>query len=91
KTPLHLAVLDGDIIHTEALLKAGASPCAKDNFGKEPLHYGVEKSIAMVTLLIKHGANVNAKDTAGKEPHFFAPAGSSNVPVLRLLFEKGAK
>ncbi|SEP61222.1 ankyrin repeat and protein kinase domain-containing protein 1 [Loktanella sp. DSM 29012] len=42
ETPLHVAVSRGNTVVVEALLKSGANPAAKSEFGKSPKEMAFE-------------------------------------------------
>lgn len=66
-TDLHYAV-ERDLPELIGILvKLGADPNEKDDYGRTPLHH-VSRQPAMVTLLLDHGADVNAKDDSGRTP-----------------------
>ncbi|XP_020297141.1 uncharacterized protein LOC109861755 isoform X3 [Pseudomyrmex gracilis] len=65
-TPLHFAVLNGDIEIVKMLLDRRANVNATTWQGTTPLHYAIEnKKIEIAELLLNHGANVNASTKNG--------------------------
>ena len=94
-TPLHAATVKGHIEVTSLLLKNGADPNSRDNWGRVPLHkvsqggQNVKKqsSFEIARTLVYYGANVNATDDEGWTPlHVAARNGNREVAQLLLLF-----
>ncbi len=72
------------------LLAKGASPNAKDDERKTPLHAAAESNVAaLVTILLDAGAKLEAKDQDGRTPAF-EWAYSGDGKGLRLLLDRGA-
>ena len=80
QTPLHSAVVLGELEVAEALLSAGADPIAKSSQGFTPLEFSVncyttgcrtgptaEKQLSMMRLLVQSTQKIQAKET---EKHF---------------------
>ncbi len=73
ETPLHWASWRSEkpaVINT--LVKAGADPNARNEYGRTPLHgnlFGYITNPAVVTALLKVGANPNARNDDGKIPN----------------------
>lgn len=66
-TPLHFAVINGDIEIIVMIIDKGANINAENQYGRTPLHNAIENNRIEVTgLLLKHGADVNARDNDGK-------------------------
>lgn len=70
-TPLHSAVMRGDIELVQFLFELGADANVRNAYGATPIHY--ENGIGtrwkeMIELLVEHGADVNAKDDQGRTP-----------------------
>jgi ankyrin repeat protein len=69
RTPLHYAVLGGDVELARLLLEKGANPNAKDEYGETPLHIAVVRGdLQMAKLLLQYGADPNARDKWGETP-----------------------
>jgi ankyrin repeat protein len=69
--PLHTAVWEGSLEAAALLLRAGASPAAKDRHGDTALHVvsGARGDrLAMARLLIASGADVDALNARGMTP-----------------------
>ena len=87
--PVHAAVICGNPVTLEALLKAGASPNARSMMGHTALQYAmtrnhpIETVIQLVAMLLQHGAEA---DTHGDFEHHskFAYA-LKNQELMNLL------
>ncbi|XP_076655935.1 uncharacterized protein LOC143360718 isoform X2 [Halictus rubicundus] len=85
-TPLHLAIVNGDIEIVKMLLDRGADIDAKNKCGCTPLYNAVRnKKMKVIELLLKHRANVNARDNNGKSPLCVAAEGGCLQIVEHLL------
>ena len=74
-SPLHLAVLNGDLTVATSIAKDSPDLLdGRNSHGHTPLHYaalhGAGAEIAR--MMVEKGANVNAKDRAGHSPLFYA-------------------
>lgn len=68
-TPLHIAVAQGSIECTKALLVKGADTDAADEQGWTPLHLAAEAgNFEIMDILIEAGANEDARCNEGKTP-----------------------
>ena len=73
RTPLHVAVLNGDTEIALVLISGGADVNAKNDSGKTLLHISAGRGYTEIALaLIKNGADVNAKDDMGNTPLYDA-------------------
>ena len=94
KTPLHIAVWEGQTVAAECLIQYGADTSATDTGGCSALHYAVIKQrVDMVDLLIAHGASVNARmDDGGTPLHVVARCKFSVecASIVRSLVMAGA-
>jgi len=99
-TPLHLAVMRGDIQKTKSLLRHHALVDIKtgpsSQTGRRPqtsLHIAVENGcLALVSVLVSHGANVNERmPSPGETPlHVAASQALNPAETIKLLLEMGA-
>ena len=66
-TALHVA--DDSPGCTELLLRYGADPTARDNFGRTPLHWAmVSGNVEVVRMLLAAGTNADVMDDDGATP-----------------------
>jgi ankyrin repeat protein len=71
RTPLHLAVINGQQALVQALLSRGCDPNTRDRDGRTPLFAALEhgaQALPLVRALIAHGANPEAADANGETP-----------------------
>jgi len=71
RTPLHLAVINGQLSLLQALLARGCDPNTRDRDGRTPLFAALEHgadALPLVRALIAHGANPEAADSNGETP-----------------------
>ncbi len=79
-----------DFVRVRELLAQGASPNARDEDMRTPLHQAVlGNSVGLLGLLIEAGADLDAKDAQGFTPLHFA-AQEYLPEVARILVGKGA-
>ncbi|XP_020297259.1 ankyrin-1-like isoform X2 [Pseudomyrmex gracilis] len=89
-TPLHLAVINGDIELVKMLLDRGANVNAETQEGTTLLHNAIVKEeIEIAELLLNHGANVNARDKSGVTPLCLAVK-KRHISGVKLLLDRGA-
>jgi ankyrin repeat protein len=88
-TPLHLAVLVGDVKVASLLLEAGADPNSKEGGGLSPLESAVRlHSVKMVEILMPFA--VNGPGALPSEHDLYPRlAGSFVSPLLRILYWDG--
>lgn len=68
-TPLHKAILRGNISLVKMLLDHGANTNISNKMGHTPLHLAVIcQNVEMVRLLVALNADVNARSKSGKTP-----------------------
>lgn len=69
-TPLHLAVIAGNLATVEHLIGAGAQLEARDCRGWTPLHFAAFASDnpTLIECLLAAGADINARDRKGRTP-----------------------
>jgi len=89
-TPLHVAADRGYLGIVKFLLRHGANPNMKNDYGNTPLHYAAESGNSkVVEVLLKHGADPNIQNNYGWTPlHFVASYGYPEV--VELLLGHGA-
>ncbi|XP_020297132.1 ankyrin-3-like [Pseudomyrmex gracilis] len=89
-TPLHLAVINGDIEIIKMLLDRHADVNATSWYGTTPFHYAIEeKEMEIAELLFNHGANVNASSNDGVTPMHLAVQ-KGHVDGVKMLMDRGA-
>jgi len=89
-TPLHIAVLVGNIEYAKILLAAGADVNAKSDIAGTPLHISIfQDNIEFAEFLIKAGANVNAESRNGT-PLIVATI-NDKTEFVKILINAGAK
>ncbi len=92
RTPLHNAILDGELEIVRRLLQAGSDTNAVDDRGWTPLHFAAAQSnAACIALLVGSGASVGVRDAFGNTPlgkAVYASAGDGEC--IKLLRAAGA-
>ncbi|KAK3358431.1 ankyrin repeat-containing domain protein [Lasiosphaeria ovina] len=72
-TPLHVAVIGGDITESQAILDGGADVDATGVGGVAPLHYAAfQRDMALVNLLKSYGAKLDATTNLDRSVLFYA-------------------
>ena len=74
-TPLHWAVITGDLAAIKALLDTSANPNIKDESGMTPLHQAAMRAkdnAAVIEALLAAGADSSAKDAHRRTPWDYA-------------------
>jgi ankyrin repeat protein len=75
QTPLHVAVISGNVEFIKFLIAERADVNAADDNGSTPLHMAVcSGNVAVAKILVSMGAKVNTKDNKGITPLDFAIA-----------------
>lgn len=90
-TPLHRAVMQGDIgeIHRLAAADPGLLE-ACDHRGLTPLHLAVDESPTVVNALLDCGADPNARGQHGSTPLHCGVLGRANPEAAGVLIARGA-
>src|SRR6266478_934455 len=96
-TPLHAASVKGHLAIASLLLKSGADPNSRDNWGRVPLHrisqgsqlVMVESSLEIGRLLVNSGANPNVTDYNEGNTPLHVAAISGYRDIAELLVESG--
>jgi ankyrin repeat protein len=84
------ASMQGDVAGMKALLKSGADPDARGQFGTPALHWRVEvDDLEGARLLLQSGADANAVTERGVSPLSLAIA-NGNAAMVELLLKSGA-
>ena len=88
-TPLHTALIHGQIHAVKVLLENGANPNAVTREGKTPLHHAVNYSLlGSAKALLSAGADVNAVDVYEQTPLFDATK-NDDVRIVKVLADAG--
>ena len=87
-SPLHVAVIKGNVEVTELLINEGADIELKDSqYGSSPLLHACQNGrVNIVKLLIEKGANVKSESTSGTNALHFATQ-SGNIKVVELVID----
>ena len=89
-TGLHIVVARSDLLWIRFLLQRGADPNIRNKKGMTPLQLATAMGFTDgVEALIKGGASINVADQTGETP-LIAAVHARNVPLVRLLLDKGA-
>lgn len=85
-TPLHHAVIRGDMETIKGLIKKGAGINTRDNYGWTPLHWAVFKQDEIICrFLVQSGASTTITSTRS---WFKFPAGVTMVEMARITNNK---
>lgn len=92
RTPLHHAVVHGDIVAVQHLLDQAVDVNIQDHRGWSALHFAAQANNAPITVLLLHAhAKVDLTDRHGNTPLFTAVFNAQGVgTVITLLRRAGA-
>src|SRR5689334_4839640 len=86
-TPLQWAVFNGDLTEAQRLLKAGADPRARNNYGVDAMQLAADISDTnLIQALLKAGADANSANPDG-ETALHLVARSGNLEGAKLLLK----
>lgn len=91
-SPMHAAVMAGDLSTLQDLLSRGESPDVSDHLGFTPLHLAAQQwSVPAAEALLGAGASVDPENTFGNTPLFVAVFNSKGRgELIELLRTHGA-
>ena len=90
RTPLHLAVISGDVETVRWLVKNGADPTMQNNQGYSALHEAAAKGRNEIVLLfLENKINVNLLSSCGW-PVLFSAARFGHLEIVKTLMARGA-
>jgi len=87
RSPLHYAVLEGDIEAVRREVDAGADVNLQDGSGCTPLHFAAqERRVEAAAVLLAAGARVDLEDRHGNGPLWIAVFSSRGEGLLIQMF-----
>ena len=94
RTPLHKAIIDGEVKIALLLIQRGADISIKDKAENAAIHLAAYHGLTeVVKLLIQKGANVHRTNKLGYNPLMAAASGSAEhhkkIKITKLLIEQG--
>ncbi|XP_043230829.1 ankyrin-3-like [Amphibalanus amphitrite] len=91
-TPLHLAVMAGNVAAVEALLELGADPSAVTDIGQSAVLLAAQGGRAeLVRTLLRRGADPTVSDVLGRSPLSAAFGTRGREQLLELLLDFGLR
>jgi uncharacterized protein len=89
-TDLLWAAHNGDVAQVDLLLKGGANPNARNQFGATPMSEGaLSGNVAILEKLLKAGADPDSPGADGQTPLMII-ARTDNIAAAKLLLDHGA-
>jgi ankyrin repeat protein/serine/threonine protein kinase len=89
RTPLHDAVIRGDLNGAAMLIERGAMVNSGDRMGMTPLDWALfTNNLEMARFLVNHGADVDSKDYSGMSPLHRTVIGGNSLLTEFLLSGK---
>ena len=90
QTPLHMAVIDGQLGIVQYLIEKGCQINAKDISGATPLHEAVRYGhTEIASLLLASGGSANAQDSLGKTPLLIITPQDAQLEMYEMLLRYG--
>ena len=85
-TPLHSAVIRGNVSEAKQLLELGANPNVAGYKGVTPLHYAAfQGHLELISLLKSHGADIEATADNGQSALYFAVCSRDSLDRQNVL------
>jgi len=89
-TPLHYAIIDGNLEFARLLFEMGAQPNVEDRDGLNHIHWAAyTANFKMVKLVLDNGAEVDVIDDEGMTPLQFSVT-QKKIDLSKLFINRGA-